>query len=271
MHSLLTPSKALRRSQFAVKDALAESKGSDNSKGRGRGARKGKGRGKGKDRGKGKGKSQVNEDKENEEKEEEQPNKSHENKKKKKSSEDEETPISAEASPADPLPKKRPRKTQVKEDIAAAPAESEIPKGGKRLKVTETEKHGKKDEGKKDDETPTMNGKKTKEPKGTKEAKPKKSLGGDAVTFARRYQPSSGLPKAKWEALREAFSIYIKPALEHYSAHEDPPYFFVFCCARECQNHPEPIICFLHVYRFKWSIFHSVVITNDAGLLDFLL
>lgn len=41
------------------------------------------------------------------------------------------------------------------------------------------------------------------------------------ATFARRPQPSTGLGKAKWHGLRQAFVEVIKPHLVHYSAAED--------------------------------------------------
>ena len=261
-YSLPTPSKALRRAQFGVKDALADPEG---------GKPKGRGKGKGRGRGKGRGKAKVKEGEEKQEEKEVEGNES-EGKvdaKPKGAKTTRKSLPSNGVEPSVPLPpKKRPYNRKNNEnEVAEASAGSEIPKGGKRLK-------GGKE---KDEETPADAALKRKQ-KATKDMKdnkkPRKPVG-EATTFARRYQPTSFLGRAKWEALREAFSIYIKPALAHYSAHEDPPNFFVFCCARECQNHPMPepsrTTCFVHVYGSKWSIFNIVVISNYVDLPELLL
>ena len=75
--------------------------------------------------------------------------------------------------------------------------------------------------GKKIETSNTKNTEDTKNTDKPKEEPPKKKPRGPAATFARRAEPTAEYGRAKWSALRDAFTSIIKPRLTTYSAYED--------------------------------------------------
>lgn len=63
--------------------------------------------------------------------------------------------------------------------------------------------------------------KKKTNPVDVKDVKGGRKRSGEVATFARRVEPKGDLPKAKWNALKEAFVKEVKPTLTCYSAHEE--------------------------------------------------